>query len=209
MSKWTNVDSQEQMWRDGDYDYLDDSLISVRGPIVSHLVHRFGQKIRGCKRASLNILDVGAGSGMIFWNLLDGLRCYTHNDVSQTAEDRFVGSVPADSPVKLLFGKIEDVVEDREFNVILGLGLVPEMITPDTMSALVANNLEVGGVCILEAHTQNFKAYEGVCSEFFKGEIHYDVYDSHFERGEMKTSPARHRRIRALVKRPDQLRGAA
>lgn len=139
------LEYQNKIWKIGLYDYLYNSVYSMRFAIANYYVQQFFKQAK--------ILDVGAGSGTLLGYLNNVTTEYYYNDISEYALNIFKNSkiyANNKSKIKIIFGNINDIDLDIEVDVIISLGVVKYLYDKNTFLLLFEKKLKKNGIMLLE-----------------------------------------------------------
>lgn len=142
------VDQQNRLWKKGLYDYLDNSILSIRFDMCKYFIEKeFTQNI--------DVLEIGAGSGKMLTLISDKIKSYVFNDVSEEAVKLFKSNcneIIKEKNVEILFGNISDFELNKKFDVILVLGVLRYNFYVDMFKDLYFKHLNKGGILIMESN---------------------------------------------------------
>jgi len=173
MPEYTNVEHQDQLWKEGMYDYTE-GVVSVKFDMCKFFIEREVKK-------PYRILDVGAGMSRIFPLLHNNIELYYYNDISQYVMYRFKDKnkellCEFSKSKSLIFNakRIENIIPELckcNFNVILVLGAMPETHSKELVDKLlkIINN----GILILD-HNEMYDKYYDLGN---KSQVKYQVSD--------------------------------
>lgn len=168
------TDCQNRIWKTGLYDYLFNSIFSIRFHICNFYIRMFFNQ-------NADVLDVGAGSGTLFSFIWDIVKKYDYNDVAEEALKVFKNSntFKEHTPlINILHDNINNITSEKKYDVIASLGVAKFIYEQDLFFNLFSNNLADGGIMLLET-TESCDAFSYYCCNVPKPihSIKYEILD--------------------------------